>query len=208
MSAHSDGRSITNNHATRFGPAGVGCARTQRGWVRTEPPIGTVVILSTRSAGGAPNCESWLVSALTEIGEVSRAPGRCARSGRRDLLICGAHAVIVMAPVLALRCPVASVGRSTTPHWRMLTATAWPGGCHERARGDGEPFPGRARGPGHECLDRVYLNAYVPILQSSGQGSLGPAADEEVLDSEAPTEYRNVQGHRHLRRLHEPPTWL
>jgi alpha,alpha-trehalase len=32
------------------------------------------VILSTRSAGGAPNRSLWLVSALTEIGEASRAP--------------------------------------------------------------------------------------------------------------------------------------
>ena len=34
---------------------------------------------------------------------------------------------------------------------------------------DGHGTAGRAYGSGHECLDRVYLNAYVPILQSSGQ---------------------------------------
>src|ERR1051326_3397698 len=39
------------------------------------------------------------------------------------------------------------------------------GGCHGRTRGDG----GGQAALDIECLDRVYLSAYVPILQSSGQ---------------------------------------
>ena len=56
--------------------------------------------------------------------------------------------------------------------WRMLTATACAGGCHERARGDDQRGPGRARGPGHRVPGPGLperLRAHPAVQRSGGR---------------------------------------
>ena len=51
----------------------------------------------------------------------------------------------------------------------MTTIGSVAAGGQSGAYRDSRGTAGRAFGLDIECLDRIYLNAYVPILQSSGQ---------------------------------------